>query len=59
VSILSKPGGVRRRFQSRFRQTGVAGAGDRVRWTFVFEMYRRHMKTIGYLGQIDKRYGVP
>jgi hypothetical protein len=22
-------------------------------------MYRRHMKTIGYLGQIDKLYGVP
>ena len=24
---------------------------------FVFGMYRRHMKTIGYLGQIDKLYG--
>ena len=23
---------------------------------FVFGMYRRHMKTIGYLGQIDKLY---
>jgi len=22
-------------------------------------MYRRHMKTIGYLGQIDKLFGVP
>jgi hypothetical protein len=22
-------------------------------------MYRRHMKTIGYLGQIDKIYGAP
>ena len=22
-------------------------------------MYRRHMKTIGYLGQIDKLYGAP
>jgi len=22
-------------------------------------VYRRHMKTIGYLGQIDKLYGVP
>ena len=29
------------------------------RGQFVFEMYRRHMKTIGYLGQIDKLYGVP
>ena len=26
---------------------------------FVFGMYRRHMKTIGYLDQIDKLYGVP
>jgi uncharacterized protein (DUF1697 family) len=26
---------------------------------FVFGMYRRHMKTIGYLGQIDKLYGTP
>jgi uncharacterized protein (DUF1697 family) len=26
---------------------------------FVFGEYRRHMKTIGYLGQIDKLVGVP
>jgi uncharacterized protein (DUF1697 family) len=26
---------------------------------FVFGEYRRHMKTIGYLGQIDKMFGVP
>ena len=26
---------------------------------FVFGMYRRHMRTIGYLGQIDKLFGVP
>ena len=26
---------------------------------FVSGMYRRHMKTIGYLGQIDKLFGVP
>ena len=25
----------------------------------VFGVYRRHMKTIGYLGQIDKLFGVP
>lgn len=24
---------------------------------FVFGMYRRHMKTIGYLGQVDKLFG--
>jgi uncharacterized protein (DUF1697 family) len=27
--------------------------------TSLFGMYRRHMKTISYLGQIDKLYGVP
>jgi uncharacterized protein (DUF1697 family) len=26
---------------------------------FVFGVYRRHMKTIGYLSQIDKLFGVP
>jgi uncharacterized protein (DUF1697 family) len=26
---------------------------------FVFGVYRRHMKTMGYLGQIDKLFGVP
>ncbi len=26
---------------------------------FVLGVYRRHMKTIGYLGQIDKLFGVP
>ena len=25
---------------------------------FVYGMYRRHMKTIGYLGKIDKLYSV-
>jgi len=26
---------------------------------YVFGVYRRHMRTIGYLGQIDKMFGVP
>src|SRR5580692_1491264 len=26
---------------------------------FVFGVYRRHMKTIGYLGEIDKLFGTP
>lgn len=26
---------------------------------FVFGVYRRHMKTISYLGQIDRLFGVP
>ena len=29
------------------------------RGRFVFGTYRRHMKTIGYLGQIDKLFGAP
>jgi hypothetical protein len=26
---------------------------------FVFGVYRRHMKTIGYLAQLEKLFGVP
>jgi hypothetical protein len=26
---------------------------------FVFGMYRRHMKVIGFLGALDRLYGVP
>ena len=33
----------------------VIGAKDR----FVFGVYVRHMKTIGYLGQLDKVFGAP
>jgi uncharacterized protein (DUF1697 family) len=29
------------------------------RGPFVFGMYRRHVKAIGYLGQLDKLFGVP
>lgn len=29
------------------------------RGQFVFGMYRRHMKTIRYLGEVDKLFGVP
>jgi len=60
VSILSKAGGVRASLPVAFPADGewlvrvLASAGQ-----FVFGMYRRHMKTIGYLGQIDKLYGVP
>jgi uncharacterized protein (DUF1697 family) len=59
VSILSQAGGVRASLPVTFPSDG--------RWLvrviksdrqFVFGMYRRHMKTIGYLGQIDKLYGV-
>ena len=60
VSILSKAGGVRGSLPVTFPSDGewlvrvMASQGQ-----FVFGMYRRHMKTISYLGQIDKLYGVP
>jgi uncharacterized protein (DUF1697 family) len=60
VSILSKAGGVRASLPVTFPSAGewlvrvIASDGR-----FVFGMYRRHMKTIGYLGQIDRLYGVP
>src|SRR5580692_5814010 len=60
VSILSKAEGVRAALPVAFPSDGewlvrvIASAGQ-----FVFGMYRRHMKTIGYLGQVDKLYGVP
>jgi uncharacterized protein (DUF1697 family) len=60
VSILPKAGGVRASLPVTFPSHRawlvrvIASDGQ-----FVFGMYRRHMKTIGYLGQIDKLYGVP
>lgn len=59
VSILSKAGGIRASLPVRFPPDGdwlvrvMASKGQ-----FVFGMYRRHMRTISYLGQIDKLYGV-
>jgi uncharacterized protein (DUF1697 family) len=60
VSILAKAGSVRASLPVTFPSDGewlvrvMASQGQ-----FVFGMYRRHMKTIGYLGQIDKLYGAP
>jgi uncharacterized protein (DUF1697 family) len=60
VSILSQAGRVRASLPITFPSDGewlvrvIASEGQ-----FVFGMYRRHMKTIGYLGQIDKLYGAP
>jgi len=60
VSILSRAGRVRAALPVSFPSDGpwlvrvIASQGQ-----FVFGMYRRHMKTIGYLGQIDKLYGMP
>lgn len=73
VSILSRAGGLRT--SPRHAKTARVGEpglpvtfppeGEwlvRVIATnkqFVFGMYRRHMKTISYLGQIDKLFGAP
>jgi uncharacterized protein (DUF1697 family) len=60
VSILSKAGRVRPPSPISLPSDGewlVRVVAWRNR--FVFGMYRRHMKTIGYLGQIDKLFGVP
>jgi uncharacterized protein (DUF1697 family) len=60
VSILSKAGAIRTTLPVSFPSEGqwvvrvIASEGQ-----FVFGMYRRHMKTIGYLGKIDKLYGAP
>jgi uncharacterized protein (DUF1697 family) len=60
VSILAKAGGVSASLPVAFPSEGewlvrvIASEGQ-----FVFGMYHRHMKTIGYLGQIDKLYGAP
>jgi uncharacterized protein (DUF1697 family) len=60
VSILSRAGGLRTTLPVAFPPDGewlvrVIGSQER----FVFGVYRRHMKTIGYLGQVDKLFGVP
>jgi len=60
VSILSKAGRVRTSLPVAFPSEAewlvrvMSSKGQ-----FVFGMYRRHMKTIGYLGQIDKLYSAP
>ena len=60
VSILSRAGGLRAVLPVTFPPEGewlvrVMASKEQ----FAFGMYRRHMKTIGYLGQIDKLFGVP
>jgi uncharacterized protein (DUF1697 family) len=60
VSILSQAGRVRASIPIALPPSGkwlVRLIGSQGR--FVFGEYRRHMKTIGYLGQIDKLFGVP
>jgi uncharacterized protein (DUF1697 family) len=60
VSILAKAGRVRPPVPITLPSGGewllrLIASNNR----FVFGMYRRHMKTIGYLGQIDKLFGAP
>jgi len=60
VSILSRAGCLRATLPVTFPPDGewlvrVIASNKQ----FVFGMYRRHMKTIRYLGQIDKLFGVP
>ncbi|MDE3135553.1 MAG: DUF1697 domain-containing protein [Acidobacteriota bacterium] len=59
VSILSKTARFRPSFPITLPSSGqwlmrVIAVKNR----FVFGEYRRHMKTIGYLGQLDKLFGV-
>jgi uncharacterized protein (DUF1697 family) len=60
VSILSQAGRVRASIPITLPPSGkwlVRLIGSQGR--FVFGEYRRHMKTIGYLGKVDKLFGVP
>ena len=60
VSMLSKASRVRPSIPITLPPDGewflrVIASKDR----FVFGVYRRHMKTIGYLGQMDRLFGAP
>jgi uncharacterized protein (DUF1697 family) len=60
VSILSRPGCGPADVPVTLPPDGewfvrVLGSKNR----FVFGVYRRHMRTIGYLGQIDRLFGAP
>jgi hypothetical protein len=60
VTILSKAGGVRAPLPVAFPPDGEWLVQVIASWgQFVFGMYRRHMKTIGYLGKIDRLYAAP
>ena len=60
VSILSKTGQDKVVLPAAIPQSGewfvrIIGSTNRL----VFGVYRRHMKTISYLGQIDELFGAP
>lgn len=60
VSVMSKRPSVTPSMPMRFPSTGewllkVLATDNR----FILGLYRRHMKAIGYLGTLDKVFGVP
>ncbi len=60
VSVLTKAGRIRTAMPITFPRAGrwlvrILAAEGR----FAFGVYRRHMKSIGYLGQLDGVFGVP
>ena len=60
VSILSRAGRGKASFPIALPENGewfvrIIGSKNRL----VFGVYRRHMKTIGYLGHIDQLFGAP
>jgi uncharacterized protein (DUF1697 family) len=60
VSVLSKASRIAASIPLQLPATGqwlvrVVGSQH----PFAFGEYRRHMKTVGYLGQMDKMFGVP
>ena len=60
VSILSKAGRLKVSLPKTLPEGGewyvrIIGSKNRL----VFGVYRRHMKTIGYLGQLDELFGAP
>lgn len=60
VSVLSKGGHCKAPFPIAIPEgekwlVRILGSKDR----FVFGVYRRHMKTIGYLGKLDQLFGAP
>ncbi len=60
VSILAQPGGDRPTIPLALpsrRDWLLRVIASRER--FVFGVYRRHMKTIGYLGRLDRLFGAP
>lgn len=60
VSILSKPGAVKASLPVSFpTEKDWLVQVMAVDGQFVFGMYRRHMKTISYLGRVDKLFDAP